>query len=234
MMSDKSDDTLYKKVLVFSAATRIFHWLRALSILVLIVTGFYIANPFLQGASNSNVLLMGWVRAVHVVFGFIFIAVTLARCYMFVFSKDSKGERRSLLDVFSLKSWIIQIKSYFWMGHLKHQGVYGPLQYMTYLFLTLVAIAMGITGLALWSADFHQGLGGLLQAPSLWLDHLMGGLAVVRTWHDRLMWVFIVFIFVHVYLVIWTSLRFNHNGVDLMVSGKDYRPFSKDPDHSKD
>ncbi len=233
MMSDKSDNTLYKKVLVFSAATRIFHWLRALSILVLIVTGFYIANPFLQGPSSSNVLLMGWVRFVHVVFGFIFIAVTVSRCYMFVFSRSSRNERRSLLDVFSIKSWIIQIKSYFWVGHLKHQGVYGPLQYMTYLFLTLVAILMGITGLVLYAADFHLGLGGWLQTPALWIQHMMGGLADVRLWHSRLMWVFIVFILVHVYLVIWTSLRFNHNGVDLMVSGKNYVPCDKDDHHNQ-
>jgi Ni/Fe-hydrogenase 1 B-type cytochrome subunit len=37
----------HNRQLIFTPAIRIFHWLRALSILVLVITGFYISWPFL-------------------------------------------------------------------------------------------------------------------------------------------------------------------------------------------
>ena len=84
----------YKQEIVFSAAIRIFHWLRALAILVLVMTGFYIAWPFLVAPESSDVLVQGWIRFAHLIFGFILCAITLARAYLFFFSK-SDIERRS-------------------------------------------------------------------------------------------------------------------------------------------
>ncbi|MGB2520837.1 Ni/Fe-hydrogenase, b-type cytochrome subunit [Shewanella algae] len=213
----------YKQEIVFSAAIRIFHWLRALAILVLVMTGFYIAWPFLVAPESSDVLVQGWIRFAHLIFGFILCTITLARAYLFFFSK-SDIERRSFRDVMSVKSWIVQLKSYLWMGKLNKAGVYGPLQFMTYLAVSVMAAVICITGLVLYANVYHQGMGGWLWDISGWITAQMGGLAMVRIWHHYLTWAFVIFVVIHVYMAVWTGIRFKHNSVDSIVSGYDYHP----------
>ncbi|BDM64087.1 Ni/Fe-hydrogenase, b-type cytochrome subunit [Shewanella sp. NFH-SH190041] len=218
-----TNKVLYVRQHIFSGVIRICHWLRAMSIVALVITGFYIAWPFLVAPQSSDVLVQGWIRLAHEIFGFVLIAVTLTRAYLFFFSKDDI-ERKSLKDVMSVKSWITQLKSYLWMGHLPHAGVYGPLQFVTYLGITLAAVFMCITGLVLYANVYHLGIGGALWEPAMWITQLMGGLAEVRVWHHYITWAFIIFVVIHVYMAVWMGIRFKHNSVDSIVSGYDYHP----------
>lgn len=207
--------------LIFTPAIRIFHWLRALAILVLVVTGFYISWPFLVAPESTDVLVQGWIRFAHIVFGFVLTAITLVRFYLFFFSRNNI-ERRSFKDVMSLNSWIVQLKSYLWMGHLNKAGVYGPLQFVTYVAISTMALFICITGLVLYANVYHLGLGGMLWESAAWLTAQMGGLANVRIWHHYLTWTFIVFVVIHVYMAVWSGIRFKQNSVDSIVSGYDY------------
>lgn len=211
----------HTRTLIFSPAIRIFHWLRASSILVLVITGFYISWPFLVAPESSDVLVQGYIRFVHLVFGFVLTAVTLVRFYLFFFGK-SDIERRSFRDVMSLKSWITQLKSYLWSGHLHKSGVYGPLQFMTYVAISFAALIICITGLVLYANVYHLGMGGIMWESAAWITVQMGGLAQVRIWHHYLTWVFIIFTVIHVYMAVWSGIRFKHNSVDSIVSGYDY------------
>ena len=93
----------HDRQLIFTPAIRIFHWLRALSILVLVISGFYIAWPFLVAPASTDVLVQGWIRFAHIIFGFLLTSITLVRFYLFFFSRNSI-ERRSFKDVLSVKS----------------------------------------------------------------------------------------------------------------------------------
>ncbi len=213
-------ETLYTRDYVFSPAIRIMHWLRALSIVLLVITGFYIAWPFLTPYGGTDNLQQGWVRLVHLISGFVLVGITLARAYLYFFSR-SDIERRSFRDVMSVNSWIVQLKSYLWMGKLHKAGVYGPLQYVTYLAVTLVIVFMCLSGLALHANVYHDGLGGMLYPFAEWFIGLMGGLAPVREWHHIMTWVFIIFLVIHVYMAVWSGIRFKQNSVDAIVSGYD-------------
>lgn len=106
----------------FSGLTRLFHWLRAMCIFTLIATGFYIAYPFimsqpevtqatLQGTIQGKVVIeqdMGvvstsymqaYIRNVHLIMGFILIAISCFRVYLFFFDKKSLPERISFAQV---------------------------------------------------------------------------------------------------------------------------------------
>ena len=54
------------------------------------------------------------------------------------------------------------------------------------------------------------------------IEVLMGGLATVRLIHHITMWGFLIFIPVHVYMVVWSAIRFKHGGLDVMFTGYDY------------
>ncbi len=110
----------------FSSGLRWTHWIRFFSIFILTVTGFYIAYVFVSpDVSDEPILFLNAkMRAWHQIAGFVLIAVTVFKVYLFLFDSLSKKERISLSDMFSPKIWIAQIKYYLFLGeHPKLKGV---------------------------------------------------------------------------------------------------------------
>ncbi len=207
---------------VYSSGNRILHWIRALVITGLIITGFYIASPFLAPEGSTDKLLFAEWAKWHYIFGFILISGGMLRIYLFFFGKDRDGELRSLRDVFSIKSWGIQLKSYFFIGELRKKGIYGPLQFLTYFAIMVLVVVASVTGLILYVHVYHQGVGALLYDPMRAIEAWMGGLATVRYIHHITMWGYLIFIPIHIYLVIWSAIRFKHGALDVMFTGYDY------------
>jgi Ni/Fe-hydrogenase 1 B-type cytochrome subunit len=207
---------------VYSTSNRVLHWIRALVITGLIITGFYIADPFLSSEGSSDKLLFAEWAMWHFILGFILISSGLLRIYLFFFGQNSGRELNSLKDVFSVRSWITQLKSYFFIGELRKKGFYGPLQFITYTAIMLLVVLASITGLILYVHVYHQGMGGLLYESMRTIEAWMGGLANVRYIHHIIMWGYLIFIPIHIYLVIWSAVRFKHGALDVMFTGYDY------------
>lgn len=230
----------------FSGLTRLFHWLRALCIFSLIATGFYIAYPFLmsqpdvtqatlQGSIKGEVVieqqmgvvgtsyLQAYIRNVHLIMGFVLIAISCFRIYLFIFDKKSLPERISFGQVIDPKVWIGQLKAYLFIGAHPHiNGAYNPLQFVTYFFLAILVLLMSLTGIVLYYNVYGDGLGAILAFCFKWVEVLCGGLANVRNIHHILTWAFVIFIPVHIYMAVWNSLKYPNGGVDAMVSGMRY------------
>ena len=77
-----------KPVKEWSAAIMINHWAMALSIFVLIVTGFYIADPctIYQGETVDK-FFVGNMRYVHILFGIFLMFIFIWRLYLAFFSR---------------------------------------------------------------------------------------------------------------------------------------------------
>ena len=91
---------------VFSATYRWQHWIRVISIVALIATGFYIAKPLMSpvpSAEPTN-FMYGLFRSWHIIFGFLLTAAVLFKSYLFLFGKKHKAERVAALDIFSPKA----------------------------------------------------------------------------------------------------------------------------------
>lgn len=72
------------QVYVWDLPVRVTHWVNVFSILVLSVTGYYIANPLIstRASSNPNLqYLMSTIRFVHVTTAFVFTVSVLFRVY---------------------------------------------------------------------------------------------------------------------------------------------------------
>ena len=63
---------------IWDLPVRICHWVTAISIVILSVTGILIGNPAFIDVS-SKAYLMGWVRFLHFVFAYAFAVSVLAR-----------------------------------------------------------------------------------------------------------------------------------------------------------
>ena len=98
----------------FSAGLRWTHWLRAIAIVVLTVTGFYLTYVFIvPEASDEPILFLNAkFRMWHEIAGFLLVAITLYKTYLFFADRISSKERISFMDFVSPKIWIQQIKYY--------------------------------------------------------------------------------------------------------------------------
>jgi len=207
----------------FSPSYRWQHWIRAIAIVVLTVTGFYIAEPFLATTPNpepttfTNALFRSW----HEIFGFVLIGVVLFKTYLFLFARQGRKEMGSLKDFFSPKIWAQQIGYYLLVSrHPELRGTYNPLQFVAYLTFYVLMVILIVTGLILYVHSYHYGLGGALYDTMTAIEVWMGGLANARTWHHIAMWGVILFVAVHVYMAIYNAVFAKDGSMDAIFSGQ--------------
>lgn len=206
----------------FSIGLRLTHWLRAISIVVLTVSGLYIAYVFVAPVVTGepvNFMNAKW-RMVHEVAGFILLGCLIFKCYLFFFDKKSHGERVSLADILNIKVWVEQIKYYLFIGEHPHlKGVYNPLQFVAYVGFYILVIGLCLTGLILYAHSYHDGFGGLIYGCMRSFEAMMGGLANVRQIHHILTWAVVIFVLGHVYMVIFNTVKGKDGGMDAIFSG---------------
>ena len=174
----------------------ITHWINLVAMIFLIVTGFCIHFPFWP-------MFMGIARGLHVFFGFVLFLNCVFRVIAAFFVKTSPtgGTRQQVKDY---KTWLPQkdnrhqalewIKYYLFLKKDHPLGAkLGVPQKISYLLIPVLIVLMFWTGLCLWAPTMNVGV--------FWATtNLLGGLMSVRIIHYFMMYVFIVFMFIHVYL----------------------------------
>ncbi|EPD4913841.1 Ni/Fe-hydrogenase, b-type cytochrome subunit [Campylobacter jejuni] len=221
-MQNKEEKLQRKAEYEFSIGLRLTHWVRAIAIVILIGTGYYLSYVFQSPISNGEPVnfMQAKYRLVHQAVGFVLIACIIFKVYLFFCDKVSAKERRSVWDIFNIKLWIEQVKFYIFLGKHPHlKEVYNPLQFVTYFFFYLVILGIILTGLILYTHTYHEGLGGLLYHILRPLEAAMGGLADVRTYHRILMWVIMIFVPVHIYIAIFNAVKGKDGAMDAIISG---------------
>ena len=222
VMSLKTQNCDIEQELEFTASYRWQHWIRAISIVALTVTGFYIAIPFIQPAvgAEPTKFLYALMRSWHLIFGFVLTGVILYKTFMFLFVKDSSMERKALKDVFNPKIWAQQIGYYLLVSkHPKLSGIYNPLQFMAYVGFYIMMIGLILTGLILYVHVYHDGFAGAIYTVMRSFEVMFGGLAVVREVHHILMWGVILFVVGHVYMAIYNAVFGKEGAMDAIFSG---------------
>ncbi len=173
----------------------ITHWINLVAMIFLIITGFEIHFPVPE--------VMGMCRGLHIFFGFVLFINCVVRIILsfFVKSAPTGGTRVTVRD---FKTWLPQkdnrhqggawIKYYLFIKK-DHplSAKLGVPQKLSYLLIPILIILMFITGLCLWPpAANTEACQGLIS--------LVGGTMSMRIIHYFGMFVFIIFMFIHVYL----------------------------------
>lgn len=209
----------YKKIDVWSLLLRLYHWMFAISIVGLVVTGFYINDPWtagtLEGSGSAPVACM---RYIHFVFGYTFASAILIRFYLLLFG--NKQERiGDILPVTkrNIKNLISTLALYTYISN-KHDERPGHnvVAGLVYLLTFLVAIFQIISGFYMLFPEtvFWQKAGLMFFGPQ----------QDARFFHHFLMWYFIVFVLVHVYLTIWNDLNSPDGIISSIFTGKKFKP----------
>ncbi len=211
------------RVPVWSAPLRWLHWLDLAAVLTLILTGLFIANPILGSASAGATrpgFLMGYVRLVHYSVAWGWIALGVVRVYMLFFSRD-RYVRWPVLWPLKSRSDLVNLRrtlSSYLLIHPDEAPTYvahNPLQQLAYTGVYVIALVQVLTGLALYGLyDIHARF----WSGFAWIDNLYG-IPAVRLVHYMTMWVFVLFIPLHIYLVIRADNVERDGGLSAMVGG---------------
>ena len=229
MASISAEQKLPGPIYVFNLPVRIWHWVHALSIMTLIVTGYLIAVPLpsLSGEASDH-FLMGNLRFVHFSAAFVFAIGLFVRAYVALVG-DKYARGLFIVPVWKGIYWKRlwhEVKFYSFMTRKASKSVgHNPLaQMFMWLINVVLAIFMVCTGFAL----YNQGTGAGSWADSMfgWVFVLEASSQTVRMWHLMGMWLMLFFIIVHMYMAIRADFASRQNGVSAMING--WRTFKDD------
>jgi Ni/Fe-hydrogenase 1 B-type cytochrome subunit len=210
----------YKWVYLWEWPIRAMHWAAAGSIVLLVITGFYIGKPyFVTGGEASSHFLMGWVRFLHFAAAGVFVATAIVRVY-WLFAGNQFERWPALFPVWG-KDWINlfkQMKFYLMIQPEKapHYLGHNPLQQFSYTGMYAVAAIMVVTGFAMYG---QANPGGLWYTLFGWVIPLFGGIQIVHFVHHVLTWAFLIFIPIHIYLALRADLLERTGTISSIVSG---------------
>ena len=211
-----------RSVYVYEAPVRLWHWINALSITVLCVTGYFIGQPLPTVAGEASAhYVMGYIRFAHFAAGYIMAVGLVARAYWALVGNHHAKElfwvpmfqKAYWQEVFNMLRWYLFLipKPNQYVGH-------NPLaRFAMFGFYLMLSIFMIVTGFALYSEGSQAGS---------WQDHLfgwviplMGQSQDVHTWHRLGMWGIVTFVLLHIYAAIREDIMGRQSIVSTMISG---------------
>jgi Ni/Fe-hydrogenase 1 B-type cytochrome subunit len=212
-------------VYVWHAPTRLWHWVMALCMVVLAVTGYLIGSPLPSiGGEAYDHFMLGYIRFAHFAAAYIFAVAFLVRLlYLFIGTKFEREIFLVPLYMFRPSWWkgLFSQAAYYlfltnkaspWQGH-------NPLAMAAMFFMyVLGTIFMIVTGFALYGEG--AGMGSWQYAYfSSWVIPLFGQSQDVHTWHHLGMWYLLAFTAVHIYMVVREDIFSGETVISTMVNG---------------
>ena len=211
-----------KSVYVYEAPVRLWHWINALAITVLCVTGYFIGRPLptMPGEASDH-FLMGYIRFAHFAAGYLLAIGLLGRIY-WAFVGNHHARELFSVPIFQRAYWK-EVKAMLrWYAFVSPRpGRYvghNPLaRFAMFFVFLLVCVFMVVTGFALYGEGAQMG--SWQERLFGWVIPLMGQSQDVHTWHRMGMWALICFVIVHVYAAIREDIMGRQSIISTMVSG---------------
>jgi Ni/Fe-hydrogenase 1 B-type cytochrome subunit len=205
---------------VWELPVRFYHWINALCIVSLCITGYIIGNPpaFMKGTEAYFNYWFGTVRFIHFVTAFIFFFNFIFRLYWGFTGNEfarwynyiplKRCQWKEMLDV--IKVDVLQLTSKK-IDSIGHNALASFIYFITFLIFLLQCL----TGFGMYAAMSKSFLPKLFA----WVVPFLGGDMHVRQIHHLLMWAFIVFALIHVYLVFYHDYIERRGVTSSMIGG---------------
>lgn len=210
----------YRWIYMWQWPIRAMHWVAAISIVVLIVTGFYIGQPyFVAGAQTTDPYLMGWFRLIHFIAAGALVATGIVRVY-WLFAGNRFETWKALFPV-RARDWrnlVAMIRKYLMIRpeQAPHYVGHHPLQQWSYTLVYLLTAFMVLSGFALYG---QHNPGGFFYTAFGWFGVALGGAQATRFWHHVMTWAYLVFVPLHVYLSLRADVTEKEGTMSSIFSG---------------
>ena len=216
--SAETESAARATIYVWDVPVRIIHWTTVIAIVVLTVTGIYIAYPFIGTTGPAtDQYLMGTIRFIHIVAAFVFTTAVLFRLYWAFMGGVYARWHQFLPSTRARLRGLLRMLGYYTFLRKRPPEVVGhnALAGLTYLGLYLLFFVQIATGFALLSLP---DTGGFWKAAFGWII-LRFGAQPVRLVHDLLMYLFLAFVVHHVYSAVLIDIEERSGLVSSMITG---------------
>lgn len=216
-------------IYVYEAPVRLWHWVSAASIVVLVITGYLIGSPPLSlSGEASNHFLMGWIRYLHFSAAWIF-AVGFAGRILWTFMGNIYTRELFYLPVWRKDYWKGLLDEILVYAFIKKQGEktigHNALARTALFFcFTLTGLFMIVSGFALYSDG--TGMDSWEGKVFGWVMPWLGGSLGTHFLHHWGMWVIILFVMIHIYTVTREDIMSRQTLLSAMTNG--YRSYRDD------
>ncbi len=228
-------DPKLKLVYVWQQPVRIFHWVNALAILVLCLTGYLIGAPLAiqSGTEASFNYWFGINRAIHFIAGYVFFFNFIFRLYWgFVGNEYAKWDNyipfrkkqwKGIWEVLKVDIFQFKLGPYETVGH-------NALASTSYFIIFIAFVFQCLTGFGLYAAMSPSWFPKLFS----WFVPMVGGDMMARHIHHLLMWIFIIFSMVHIYLVFYHDYIERNGVTSSMIGGWKFIEVPEEEDKEKE
>ena len=213
----------HASIYVYEAPVRLWHWVNALAIVVLAVTGYLIGKPLPSVPGEaSEWFVMGYIRAAHFIAGYILAAAFLGRIYWAIVG-NRHARQIFYLPLWSRKWWsevLFEAKWYLFIEKdpKKYVG-HNPLAQLSMVLVFMTTLVFMIcTGFAMYAEG--AGLDSWQHAVFGWVINLAGNTQNLHTVHRLGLWVMSLFVMIHVYAAIREDIMSRQNMISTIINGE--------------
>ncbi len=229
------DSKLLHVYYIFSPATRIFHWLLVITILVLFFTGLYIGNPFFIGTQGldatfavTNIFSMEMMRYIHFVSAYILVASFILRIYGFIINKGDRLFPNPMTKAF-WEGGLDTSLHYMFLRPQHRPYLRNSLARGGYATLYVLVVLEAITGFAMYVMVNPNSFAAKIFGPfNQWLINEY----VVHLIHHYVAWGIILFVITHIYMATRADWMEKGGEVSGMISGVKF--YEEEPEDLSD
>jgi Ni/Fe-hydrogenase 1 B-type cytochrome subunit len=208
---------------VYEAPVRLWHWVTAIAITVLAITGYLIGSPppSMSGEASDH-FLMGYIRFAHFTSGYIVAIGLVLRAYWACVGNRYSRElfMPAVWRASYWKEFLFELRWYLFLEKepKKYMGHNPMADFFMFTMFLLGTIFMVVTGFALYGEGTGEG-SWAHSCFTTWVIPLFGQSQDVHTWHHLGMWYIVIFIMMHLYAAVREDIMSRQSLISSMVSG---------------
>jgi Ni/Fe-hydrogenase 1 B-type cytochrome subunit len=215
-----------------TGAMRIIHWVNVVSMIVAVITGLYIADPYYQAFIADDAVdkyVMAWNRWGHFIVAIIFDVTSIIVAYLFFFSRFEKPYKKVIPTGKNLKEFGEVVLNLLTLNRRKNfDSTHGDSFNAVYFLVFHLLLAwMLLTGLQLYVHGLESGISSIgawwpwiLHVATDWTIPVTGGtLMDVRISHHLSMWWILAWVAFHIYYQVWRTIFWKEGDIAIVVGG---------------
>ncbi len=233
----------YKNVKRMTGAMRTIHWVNAISMVVAIITGLYIAEPYYQTLIAEPAVdkyVMAWNRWGHFIVAIIFDVTSIIVAYLFFFSRFEKPILKLLPTPKNIKEFFEVLINLLTFNRRKNfdsshsdsfNTVYFTIFHLLLAWMLFTGLQLYVHGLESgmssigkwWPATLHWATDWTIPVSSALVgSSSMPNLMDVRIVHHITMWLIVVWVVFHIYYQIWRTIFWQEGDIAIAFGGNKF------------
>jgi len=232
----------HKQVKRMTPMMRSIHWVNVLSMIVAVITGLYIADPYYQALISESAVdkyVMAWNRWGHFIVAIIFDVTSIIVAYLFFFSRFEKPILKVLPTGKNIKEFFEVLLNLVTLNRRKNfdsthsdsfNTVYFAIFHILLAWMLLTGLQMYVHGLASGESSIGTWWPAMLHLVTDWTIPVssmihsgeganMASIMEVRISHHLTMWLLLTWVAFHIYYQVWRTIFWKEGDIGIVVSG---------------